>query len=86
MIVWGGTGDFSFRRFEHAVAGTIQANNSWTATNTYNTPEPRSSHTAVWTGSEMIVWGGLGQMFSYHTEQRRKVQSCYRQLERNQCR
>src|SRR2546430_8879979 len=34
---------------------------SWTATNTYNVPDPRSGHTAVWTGSEMIVWGGNGQ-------------------------
>jgi subtilisin-like proprotein convertase family protein/N-acetylneuraminic acid mutarotase len=23
-------------------------------------PEPRTNHTAVWTGNEMIVWGGLG--------------------------
>ena len=22
------------------------------------TPIPRTSHTAIWTGSEMIVWGG----------------------------
>jgi hypothetical protein len=33
---------------------------SWTATSTTNAPSPRSSHTAVWTGSEMIVWGGGG--------------------------
>ena len=33
---------------------------SWTATSTTNAPTPRSSHTAVWTGSEMIVWGGYG--------------------------
>ena len=32
---------------------------SWTATNTTNAPALRSSHTAVWTGSEMIVWGGF---------------------------
>ena len=31
---------------------------SWTATNTANTSSPRESHTAVWTGTEMIVWGG----------------------------
>ena len=31
---------------------------TWTATNTTNAPDARSSHTAVWTGSEMIVWGG----------------------------
>src|SRR5439155_608096 len=32
--------------------------NSWTATSTINAPIGRSLHTAVWTGSEMIVWGG----------------------------
>ena len=31
---------------------------SWTATNTTNAPAGRFDHTAVWTGSEMIVWGG----------------------------
>ncbi len=31
---------------------------TWTATSTTNAPEARSFHTAVWTGSEMIVWGG----------------------------
>ena len=30
---------------------------TWTATSTINAPCP-SDHTAVWTGSEMIVWGG----------------------------
>src|SRR5258705_329439 len=33
---------------------------SWTATSTTNAPYARNSHTAVWTGSEMIVWGGVG--------------------------
>lgn len=32
---------------------------SWESTNTTNVPERRDSHTAVWTGSEMIVWGGV---------------------------
>ena len=31
---------------------------SWTATSTTNAPAGRMYHTAVWTGSEMIVWGG----------------------------
>jgi N-acetylneuraminic acid mutarotase len=31
---------------------------SWTATSTTNAPTARELHTAVWTGSEMIVWGG----------------------------
>ena len=32
---------------------------TWTATSTTNAPTARAGHTAVWTGSEMIVWGGL---------------------------
>src|SRR5438270_768748 len=32
---------------------------TWTATSTTNAPNARSSHTTVWTGSEMIVWGGF---------------------------
>src|SRR5437879_3931108 len=31
---------------------------TWTATSTTNAPDAREQHTAVWTGSEMIVWGG----------------------------
>jgi N-acetylneuraminic acid mutarotase len=46
------------------------AGNSWTAVTTTGAPAARSSHTAVWTGSEMIVWGGyngsyLNDTFSY---------------------
>ena len=57
MIVWGG----------HTNIGPPDANtggrynpgtNSWTATSTTNAPSGRARHTAVWTGSEMIVWGG----------------------------
>jgi N-acetylneuraminic acid mutarotase len=31
---------------------------SWIATSTTDAPAGRKNHTAVWTGSEMIVWGG----------------------------
>ena len=34
------------------------ATDSWTATSTTSAPAARYYHTAVWTGSEMIVWGG----------------------------
>ena len=46
---------------------------TWTATSTTNAPTARIGHTAVWTGSEMIVWGGVddGQLF----EHRREIQS-----------
>jgi len=32
---------------------------TWTATTTANAPHGRELHTAVWTGTEMIVWGGF---------------------------
>ncbi len=35
------------------------ADDTWTATGTFNAPTAREFHTAVWTGREMIVWGGF---------------------------
>src|SRR5437660_5436316 len=32
---------------------------TWTPTSVTNAPDARRWHTAVWTGSEMIVWGGI---------------------------
>ena len=34
---------------------------TWTATSTSGAPSARRAHTAVWTGTEMILWGGLGE-------------------------
>ncbi len=34
-------------------------NDTWLATSPVDAPSPRVSHTAVWTGTEMIIWGGL---------------------------
>ena len=38
---------------------------TWTATTTANAPVARYRHTAVWTGSEMIVWGGYNNVVGY---------------------
>lgn len=32
---------------------------TWTATTSTGAPAPRGFHSAVWTGAEMIVWGGM---------------------------
>jgi hypothetical protein len=57
MIVWGGydsTGPAVLR-----TGGRYDpASDSWTATATTTAPSAREHHTAVWTGSRMIVWGG----------------------------
>jgi N-acetylneuraminic acid mutarotase len=57
MIVWGGdthTGDTLLNTGGKYNPGT----DSWIATSTTNAPSARFHHTAVWTGTEMIVWGG----------------------------
>ena len=55
MIVWGGLGNSgSLNTGGRYNVGT----NSWTAVNTTNAPSARIDYPAVWTGSEMIVWGG----------------------------
>ena len=55
---------------------------SWTATSTNNAPDARASHTAVWTGSEMIVWGGTDGLNSF--QHRRQIQSQHGQLDSHQ--
>ena len=57
MIVWGGTVDVS-GTFLNTGGRYNPSTDSWTATSTTNAPAGRWTHTAVWTGSEMIVWGG----------------------------
>src|SRR5262245_14154693 len=42
------------------------AEDTWAPTSLTNAPSARGGHTAVWTGSEMIVWGGGGGIpFTY---------------------
>jgi hypothetical protein len=38
---------------------------SWAATSILSAPDPRRYHTAVWTGSEMIIWGGFNSSPPY---------------------
>src|SRR5260370_36527719 len=55
MIAWGGanaSGPIDPGK------GYDRANESWASTSRVNAPSPRKWHTGVWTGSEMIVWGG----------------------------
>jgi len=62
MIVWGGFFNPSnFTDYFVTVAGRYNpATDTWHLTSTVNAPTWRERHTAVWTGSEMIVWGGYG--------------------------
>jgi hypothetical protein len=53
MIVWGGRILNTGRRYYPEQDSSI-------ATSTTGAPSGRYDHTAVWTGSEMIAWGGVG--------------------------
>ncbi len=55
MIAWGGT---NMSNSLNTGGRYSPGADSWTATAISNAPLGRSGHTAVWTGSEMIVWGG----------------------------
>lgn len=64
VIVWGG---------EEGVTNTLYNNgmrynpvtDSWgSPTSTIGAPGARIGHSAVWTGSEMIVWGGVGAPYA----------------------
>jgi N-acetylneuraminic acid mutarotase len=58
MVVWGGDdalivgGTNTGGRYNLAL-------DAWTPTSTVSAPSGRHLHTALWTGSEMIIWGGL---------------------------
>ncbi len=62
MIVWGGrTNNLSPPPSVNTGGRYRISNDSWTATTTTGAPSGRSAASAVWTGSEMIVWGGYSQ-------------------------
>ena len=61
MIVWGGyfySG--SDAQYLNTGGRYNPGTDNWIVTSIANAPTGRGYHTAVWTGSEMIVWGGYG--------------------------
>lgn len=67
MVVWGGA-------YETCDACNLDtggrydpATDSWRAVSQVNAPSPRRFPTAIWTGSEMIVWGGRHDGSSLNT-------------------
>jgi hypothetical protein len=58
MIVWGGVGEFSSSLLASG-AQFYPDNNTWVSTTIAGAPSPRYGHTAVWAGSEMLIWGGF---------------------------
>jgi N-acetylneuraminic acid mutarotase len=65
MIVWGGTNNPPYPL--NSGGRYRPSTNTWLSTGlSFQNPSARFLHTAVWTGSEMIIWGGTdGQYFYY---------------------
>ncbi len=65
LLIWGGRDQNNVSPDGDIGTGALQTgsrynpgNNSWTPMTTNNAPEGREDHSVIWTGSEMIVWGG----------------------------
>jgi N-acetylneuraminic acid mutarotase len=61
MVVWGGYADSA----ENTGGRYDPQTDVWTPTSTADAPSGRSGHSAVWTGSRMIVWGGADSFDAY---------------------
>ncbi|MDB6121403.1 MAG: hypothetical protein JWQ71_396 [Pedosphaera sp.] len=67
MIIWGGFGG-KFGNDTNRNDGALfdPRSNSWKPVSTENAPQARFNHTAVWTGKEMLIWGGYTDSHSWY--------------------
>jgi hypothetical protein len=60
MLVWGGRASFYAENMYNDGARYNPVDGTWTAMTLSGAPAPRSQFPTVWTGTEMLVWGGFG--------------------------
>jgi hypothetical protein len=60
VIAWGGFDDAANREASGGARFDV-ATGMWTAMTQAGAPSPRRDHTAAWTGTHMLVWGGYSQ-------------------------
>ena len=65
MVVWGGSGAASGNPLLTNGGRYNPAANAWTTMTSAGAPSGRRFFTAIWTGSEMIVWGGSNSSGNY---------------------
>jgi hypothetical protein len=61
VLIWGGFANDGTAAGLNDGARLNPITGQWTPISTVGAPSPRDFSSAVWTGSEMIVWGGNGQ-------------------------
>jgi N-acetylneuraminic acid mutarotase len=67
MIVWGGETDLTTSVVFRDGGSYDPVTDTWTTLSLVNAPSARTLHTAVWTGSRMIVWGGYDGLSSFQS-------------------
>ena len=67
MIIWGG--------FDNTGGKYNPTTDTWIPTNTATAPSGRGEHAAVWTGNEMIIWGGTDFIGQFSTLEADTIQS-----------
>ncbi|NUO48555.1 MAG: hypothetical protein HOV80_06835 [Polyangiaceae bacterium] len=60
VLVWGGRTSNGGGTLLDSGGRYDPSSDAWLTMSTTGAPSPRYAHTAVWTGTEMIVWGGWG--------------------------
>jgi hypothetical protein len=74
MIVWGGAAGCT--NCVTDTGGMFELDSfSWVPTSLADAPTKRKEATAVWTGTEMLVWGGMGSVGALNTGGRFNPQS-----------
>jgi len=61
MIVWGGRAAFENYDVKNDGGRYNPTTDTWTPLPTNHAPMARSQMAAVWTGAEMLIWGGAGE-------------------------
>ena len=62
MIIWGGQSYYGPTALANGAAYN-PVTDTWRSLSSIDAPAARFDHTAVWTGSEMIVWGGADSVY-----------------------
>ena len=63
VVIWGGQTVGNSSPAPFGDGGRYDpGTNTWSSTSTTGAPAPRWQHSAVWTGSEMVVWGGMDSL------------------------
>jgi hypothetical protein len=65
MIIWGGNTGSSTPNYVNTGGLYDPVADQWTTTTPIDAPVARAGHSSIWTGSQMVVWGGANSTNSF---------------------